>query len=254
MMNIGVQTFTIRKYQKKNLYQAIKRLVDMGFSSFELARIKFNKDNALIIKKLIDEYDIKIVSIQAKPKDVFKHKSELVNFCKIANCENIVLSMLPFKCILGKDNDFYNFVKTLDPLYDEYIKDGIELAYHHHNWEYTNLDNGKLIMNELLENTKRIKFVHDTYWTTKSGRSSSVQVLEFNERLLGIHLRDITFFRKNIKVLSKDTELGNGIIDFKDVIEKAKCAKYLVIEQKTKTPYESLEKSMDYIKEYVCKK
>ena len=253
-MNIGVQTFTIRKYQKKNLYNSIKKLVDMGYSSFELARIKFNKNNALIIQKLINEFDIKIVSIQAKPKDIFNHKEDLVYFCKTVKCENIVLSMLPFKCILGNDNDFYYFVKTLDPLYDEYMKDDIELAFHHHNWEYTKLDNGKFIMDELLKNTSKIKFVHDTYWTTKSGRSSIEQIKEFGNRLLGVHLRDITFYRKNIKVLSKDTEIGNGIIDFNDVIEQAKYAKYLVVEQKTKTPYESLKKSMDYIKEYICKK
>ena len=253
-MNIGVQTFTIRKYQKKDLYGSLKKLIDMGFNSFELARIKFNKENANLIKELVDKFDIKIVSIQAKPKDVFNHKDELVEFCKTVKCENIVLSMLPFKCILGNDNDFYQFLKMLDPLYDEYKEKGLELAYHHHNWEYTKLDNGKLIMDELLEKTNKIKFVHDTYWTTKSGRCSCKQVEEFGKRLLGIHLRDITFYRKNIKVLSKDTEIGKGIIDFNNIIEKAEYAKYLVIEQKTKTPYYSLGKSMDYIKEYICKK
>ena len=254
MMNIGVQTFTIRKYQKKNLYNSIKKLVDLGFNSFELARIKFNRKNALIIKELIKDFNINIVSIQAKPKDVFNHKEQLIEFCKLVNCENIILSMLPFKCILGNDNDFYDFLITLDPLYDEYMNSGIELGYHHHNWEYTKLDNGKFIMDELLEKTNRIKFVHDTYWTTKSGRSSSEQIISFDKRLLGVHLRDINFYRKNIKVLSKDTELGNGIINFNDVIEKAKYAKYLVIEQKTKTPYERLNKSMEYIKGIICKK
>ena len=253
-MNIGVQTFTIRKYQKKNLYKSIEKLVELGYSSFELARIKFNKKNALIVKQLIDKYNINIVSIQAKPKDVFNNKAKLVEFCNITNCKNIVLSMLPFKCILGNDNDFYEFLNTLDPLFDEYKNENLVLAYHHHNWEYTKLDNGKLLMDELLTKTKKIKFVHDTYWTTKSGRSSVEQVLQFDNRLLGIHLRDITFFRTRIKVLSKDTEIGNGIINFSEVIKNAKYAEYFVVEQKTKTPYESLLRSMDYIKENICNK
>ena len=46
-MDIGVQTFTIRKFQKKDLYKSIKKLIDMGFKSFELARINFNKENFL---------------------------------------------------------------------------------------------------------------------------------------------------------------------------------------------------------------
>ena len=202
---------------------------------------------------LIDDFNINIVSIQVKPKYIYNSKEELVEFCKIVNCQNVVISMLPFKCILGKDKDFYDFVYTLDSLYEYYKESGLELAYHHHNWEYTKLENGKLIMDELLTLTKKIKFIHDTYWTTKSGRSSIEQVIQFSDRLLGIHLRDIEFYRKGIKVKSTDTEIGNGIIDFVDVINKATSANYFVVEQKTKTPYESLKKSMDYIKEYLCK-
>ena len=250
-MEIGVQTFTIRKYQKKNLYKAIEKLINLGFLNFELARIKFNKTNAFIIKKLVDKYGIKISSIQAKPKDVFNHQQKLIEFCEIVGCKNIVISMLPFKCIFGNDNDFYEFIGTLDSYYDEYIKNNIVLAYHHHNWEYTKLINGKLMMDELLKKTSKIKIVHDTYWTYKSGRSSFEQIKKFKDRLLGIHLRDITFYKKGLKVLSKDTEIGNGIIDFKKFITKTINVEYMVIEQKTKTPYESLKKSYDYIKDNI---
>ena len=73
----------------------------------------------------------------------------------------------------------------------------------------------------------------------------------FTILIVGIHLRDITFYKKGLKVLSKDTEIGNGIIDFKKLITKTTNVEYMVIEQKTKTPYESLKKSYDYIKENV---
>ena len=154
-MEIGVQTFTIRKYQKKNLFKAIEKLIDLGFLNFELARIKFNKTNALIIKKLVDKYGIKISSIQAKPKDVFNHQQKLIEFCEIVGCKNIVISMLPFKCILGSESKFYEFISTLDETYDYYKQNGINLAYHHHNWEYITLSNGQTRMNELLSKTNK---------------------------------------------------------------------------------------------------
>ena len=248
-MKVGVQTFTIRKTQKKNIEKAYLPLINLGIVNFEVARIKFNKQNALIIKSLIDKYNINIVSIQVKPKYVFNHKDEIIEFAKIVNCKNVIISMLPFPCILGKEEKFYKFITLLDDAYDYYHNQGINLAYHHHNWEYVRLSNNKTKMEELLSKTKRIKFVLDTYWTVKSSYNVVNQIHEFNDRLLGVHLRDLRLYRKNLKVLSSDCEIGKGIINFKDVINnaiKVGC-KYFVIEQKTNTPYESIKDSYTYL-------
>ena len=248
-MRVGVQTFTIRKVQKKNIEKAYLPLIDLGILDYEVARIKFNKKNALIIKSLIDKYNINIVSIQVKPKYVFNHINDVVEFAKIVSCNNVIISMLPFKCILGNEEKFYKFIETLDNTYEQYEKYGITLAYHHHNWEYVKLSNNKTKLEELLSKTHKIKFVFDTYWTIKSSYSVLKQINEFNDRLLGVHLRDLTLYRKNLKVLSKDCEIGKGIINFKEVIDNAISVgcKYLVIEQKSKTPYESIKESYNYL-------
>lgn len=248
-MKVGVQTFTIRKRQKKNIEKAYLPLINLGIVNFEVARIKFNKQNALIIKSLIDKYNINIVSIQVKPKYVFNHKDEIVEFSKIVNCKNVIISQLPFSCVLGKEEKFYKFIDTLDETYDYYLNQGINLAYHHHNWEYVRLSNNKTKMEELLHKAKRIKFVLDTYWTVKSSYNVVNQIHEFNDRLLGVHLRDLKLYKKNIKILSTDCEIGKGIINFKDVVDNAinVGCNYFVIEQKTKTPYESIECSYNYL-------
>ena len=248
-MRVGIQTFTIRKAQKRNIEKSYLPLIDLGILDYEVARIKFNKKNAEIIKELIKKYNINIVSIQVKPKYVFNHKQDIIEFAKTINCKNVVISMLPFSCILGKENKFYEFIDKLDNTFDEYQKEGITLSYHHHNWEYIKLSNGLTRMEELLNKTNRIKFVHDTYWTVKSSYDPIKQIQEFNNRLLGIHLRDLIHYKKNIKVLSKDCEIGKGIINFNAVIKKALDVgcEYFVIEQKTKTPYESIKESYQYL-------
>ena len=247
-MNIGIQTFTIRKAQKKNIERSYLPLIKMGIKDYEVARIKFNDKNANIIKSIVDKYDINIVSIQVKPKYVFNHSEQIIKFAKTVNCKNVVISMLPFKCILGNEDKFYMFVDTLDDTYNLYEKEGITLAYHHHNWEYIKLSNGKTRMEELLNKTSKIKFINDTYWTVKSSVDPIAQVNEFNDRLLGMHLRDLKLNKKGLKVLSSDCEIGKGIIDFNKVINQANkvgCS-YYVIEQKTKTPYESIKESYQY--------
>lgn len=246
-MNFGLQTFTIRKYQKKDMESAYLPLVKMGISDLEIARIDFTKANANKVKSLIDKYGINPVSIQVKPKYVFGDVDGIVEFCKITGCKNVVISMLPFDCILGKEEKFYNFLALLDKQYDIYQSYGITLAYHHHNWEYVTLSNGKTRMAELLSKTQKIKFVHDTYWTARSGVDPVLQIKEFGTRLLGIHLRDLTFKKKFLDVIACDTVVGNGFIDFGRVIQAAEDvdAGYMVIEQKTDTPYDDIKQGYE---------
>ena len=247
-MAVGVQTFTIRKAQKRNMEKAYLPLIQMGIRELEIARIKFHAGNAEVIRKLVERYQIRVAAIQVKPGKVAGKTEEIVSFCNRTGCKNVVISMLPFSCILGKEERFYAFLETLDPLYERYRAQGIELAYHHHNWEYIRLSNGRTRMEELLARTEKIKFVHDTYWTTRCGLSSPEQIRQFGERLLGVHLRDLRLVKKGLKVLAKDGAVGTGLVNFEEVFRA--CAQtdcqYTVIEQKTKHPYEEVARSYEY--------
>ena len=246
-MNIGVQTFTIRKAQKKSIKEAYLPLIKLGIKSFEVARIDFTPENASELKTLAHEYGIEVKSIQVKPRYVFGESRRIIEFCKTVGCTRVVISMLPFECILGKEEKFYSFLAGLDECFELYARDGITLAYHHHNWEYITLSNGRTRMAELLSLTKKIKFVHDTYWTAGCGIAPERQIAEFGDRLLGIHLRDLTHRKSGIKVLQKDCAIGDGVIDFGSVLRAAKevGCEYLVIEQKTDKPYEEIKKSYE---------
>ena len=249
-MNFGLQTFTIRKFQKKDIRKSYIPLVEMGICELEIARIDFNERNARVIKDAQEVLPLRPVSIQVKPKYVFGDVEGVVKFCKTVGCKNVVISMLPFGCILGGEDKFYAFLDTLDRQYEIYEKHGITLAYHHHNWEYVRLSNGKTRMEELIERTEKIRFVHDTYWTARSGISPDVQIREFGSRLLGIHLRDLAFKKKLLDVVPHDAAVGDGVIDFGAVLEAARevGCEYFVIEQNTEAPYEDIKRSLDHLR------
>ena len=246
-MEFGVQTFTIRKAQKNDIEKAYLPLIEMGITTLEIARIDFNERNADEIFAIMGNYNIKPISIQVKPKCVFGHPDQIIEFCKTTECKNVVISQLPFRCVLGREELFYDFISTLDIFYEKYEKAGITLAFHHHNWEYIKLSNGKTRMEEILSRTRKIKIVHDTYWTARCGIDPSDQIKEFGDRLLGIHLRDLTFKKKNIQVVPHDCAIGDGVIKFDRVLEAARrvgCS-YFVIEQNTKDPYGEIKKSFE---------
>ena len=250
-MNFGVQTFTVRRAQKKSIEKAYLPLIKLGIKNFEVARIDFSPKNAKKINALVQEHGIEISAIQVKPKYVFGDPEKIIEFCKATGCKNVVISMMPFKCILGSEKNFYDFISVLDKQFERYEKSGITLAYHHHNWEYVKLSNGKTGMNELISKTQKIKFVHDTYWSARSGIAPEKQIREFGSRLLGVHLRDLVFGKRGLKVLPSDCAVGDGVIDFFAVLSAARESgcEYLVIEQNTKDPYSEIEKSLKKLSE-----
>ena len=104
-------------------------------------------------------------------------------------------------------------------------------------------------MEELLSRTTQIRFVHDTYWTSRCGIDPVKQINEFGTRLLGVHLRDLTFYKKNLNVVPIDCAIGDGVIDFSRIILSLKDSncQYIVIEQNTDNPYKDIKKSLDFL-------
>jgi sugar phosphate isomerase/epimerase len=248
-MRLGVQTYTIRQAQKRCLETAYAPLAKMGISDLEIARIHFTRKNALKIAELKDSLGISPVSMQVKPKQVFGDADSVVDFANTVGCKNVVVSMLPFGCILGGEDKFYTFLNSLDEAAKTYEERGITLAYHHHNWEYVRLDSGRTRMDELLLKTKKIKFVTDTYWAARSGADPAKQIRAFGDRLLGIHLRDLSFRPRLLDVIPENTTVGCGVIDFSEVLSAARevGCEYAVIEQKTSTPYEDIARGYDHV-------
>ena len=60
-MKTGVQLFTVRKQARKDLYKTLKELNDMGINYIEAARIDFNEENAMLIKKAYEDFGIKTI-------------------------------------------------------------------------------------------------------------------------------------------------------------------------------------------------
>ena len=70
-MDFGLQTYTIRDLQKKDMDAAYRMVADIGLKYLEVARIKFNRENAERVKSITEKYGLKVMSVQVKPKQVF---------------------------------------------------------------------------------------------------------------------------------------------------------------------------------------
>lgn len=241
-MKLGVQTYTIRKIAKKNMDLALNLLSRKGMTKVEYARLKMDQKHIDILKR----HDFEVLSIQATYHKLISQRKKIIHFCEQTGCKKVVVSVLPLSAIFGGRKALLRFSNQLNKLKDLYLLSDIEVGFHHHDFEFKKIQ-GQSKFDILFEHTDfELKFVIDTYWAYSKDIDLEKLIEKVGHRLMGIHLRDY----ENIRNKHQDTEVGYGKIDFHQVIKTARIFKpYLVIEQNTHTPIQSIEKSRKWLYE-----
>ncbi len=244
-MKIGLQLFTIRKLAQKNLNDALQRAANLGLKHIEAARIEFSVDNAEIFCRAKEEYGTEVMSTQIKFHILKDEFDTILDFHKKTACKTAVISVLPTENILGNNKALEDFCGRANELGKRYADEGITLCYHHHDFEFLKRSGTKKF--DILTDNLEIAFIIDTYWMVKSGFAVDKMLKMLSGRVKGVHLRDYGLV--GVARKAADFALGDGVIDFAEVIESCKQngVEYGAIEQKTKTPFSELEKSVKYI-------
>ena len=249
-MKIGLQLFTCRKQAQKDLYGTLKNLAGLGIKYIEAARINFDDTDIAAFKKAKEEFGIEVVSAQIKPNILSKDFDKCMKFLRETECKIAIISVLPTECIVGSDEKLVEFCKWASELAKKYKEQGIQLCYHHHDFEFIRSGAGTRF-DVILENmSEDMNFVIDTYWTTKAGINVERLLKRLSGRVRGVHLRDYALYRKFIGRNPSNYALGDGVLDFNSIVETAKeCGvTYGAIEQNTKHPYSEIAKSVAHLK------
>ena len=249
-MKIGLQLFTCRKQAQKDLYGTLRKLSALGIKYIEAARINFDDADIAAFKKAKEEFGIEVVSAQIKPHVLADEFDKCLKFLKETECTTAIISVLPTECIIGSDEKLVEFCKWASELAKKYKEHGIQLCYHHHDFEFIRSGAGTRF-DIIVENmSEDMNFVIDTYWTTKAGINVEKLLNRLSGRVRGVHLRDYALYRKFIGRNPSNYALGDGVIDFNWIIEAAKVngVDYGAIEQNTKHPFSEIAKSVDHIK------
>ena len=248
-MKIGLQLFTCRKQAQKDLLGTLEKIAALGIKYVEAARINFDDEDISAFKKAKEQYGIEVISAQIKPHILADEFDKCLKFLKETDCKIAIISVLPTECIIGSDEKLVEFCKWASELAKKYKEQGIQLCYHHHDFEFIRSGEGTRF--DIIEKnmSEDMNFVIDTYWTTKAGINVEVLLDRLSGRVSGVHLRDYALYRKFIGRNPANYALGDGVIDFNRIVEAAKKAgvTYGAIEQNTKHPYSEIAKSVAHV-------
>jgi sugar phosphate isomerase/epimerase len=145
-------------------------------------------------------------------------------------------------------DDWKRVCENLNSIGELATHSGLTFAYHNHSFEFSTLPHGVRLFDFLWAHTndRFVKFELDVYWA-KKGNVDPVAYLKADQsRFRLVHLKDMA-------IDGTATEIGNGTLDFDEVIAASIAAgvRYFFVEQDySSDPIRSITQSISYLQRY----
>ena len=258
---IGVQLYTVRDAMQKYPADTIAKVAKIGYNSVEGATYtgtqKFYGMDPSAFSRLLKSNGLVMPSShyrlgEEQPKGEIV-KGTILHEWNRAVDDAATVGMKYMVCaFLAPDErgtiDHYKQVADyLNIAGERCKKSGIQLCYHNHDFEF--IKQGDIYPYDILLSTDKdlVKMEMDIYWITKAGQDPIKLFSEHPGRFPLWHLKDMD------KTPQQGfSEVGNGIIDFKEIFRHKKEAglKYFFVEQDKcpGSPFDSIAQSFAYIK------
>lgn len=251
-LGIGLQLYSVRDDMSKDPVETMLKVGEIGYDFVEAAGYsdgKFYGIEPETFKELVEGNGMYFRGShcgQAIPdsgnwEELMPWWDKCIAAHKKAGVEYIVQ---PFMGKTGYESleGLADYCAYFNAVGEKCKKAGIKFGYHNHDKEFKELE-GEVIYTYMLENTdpEKVMFQLDLYWIAQGDGNAAEYFAKFPGRFLSFHIKD-------------EKELGaSGEMDFVtllDMSEKA-GAKYFVVEVERYDfpPLESVEKSLDYLKE-----
>lgn len=274
---IGVQMMMLKdKVEELGVYETMKKLHELGFSSVEVSQIPMTEENVSELKRASEEFGIEISAMSAplEPmlpgapgKTLTDDFDKIVNDCKTLNCNFLRIGMLPFN-VMGDKDRIMAFIERAEAMAERLAEHGIELYYHTHHLEFQKYD-GEYLLDIIKNNTSKLGFELDVHWIQRAGVNPVEFVKEYKGRVSLLHLKDYRIGQldvteedlkdlKNFMFKFTNTiefaEIGEGNLDIPAIMEAGleSGAQYFLIEQDDtygRDPFDCLETSAKNLRE-----
>ena len=259
---IGLQLYTVRDAMASDPAGTLARVAQIGYNSVEGATYtgteKFYGMDAAAFKQLLQKNGLIMPSAhyrlgeeQEKGADVqgtiLHDWQRAVDDAAAVGIKYMVAAYLS-ESERGDLNHYKQVAAAFNKAGEVCKKAGIQFCYHNHNFEFEKQDNQypyDILLNETDKDL--VKMEMDIYWVTKAEQDPVKLFNEHPGRFPLWHVKDMDNTpQKNF------TEVGNGVIDFKNIFKYADKAglQYFFVEQDQTpgSPFDSITKSITYIK------
>ena len=210
-MKLGAQFYSIRDNTTtpEDLYKTFKAIKEIGY---EIAQMSAICDiDPELLRSYSEELDLPITCTHSPFERIVNDTNKLIEEHKIYGCPTIGLGSMPNEY---RDGGVYDFIDIIREPLRKIKAAGLDFAYHNHAFEFEKVD-GKLVYDILIDELPDLSFIVDTYWVKYAG----YDYLEYIKRLGPSRIKNVHFKDMKTEPSGDICPGGEGVIDFKQVIE-----------------------------------
>jgi len=237
---MGLQLFTIRDAMAKDPLGSLKKVAALGYQDLETYGYDGEKDmyygyKSADFKQILNDLGLTATSGHYGFSDYFKKSDDdmkrFTDQC-IEGAKALNKSYVTWPWLAPEYRTIENFkplAKMLNKIGEQVTAAGLGFAYHNHDFEFTE-HNGQIGYDIILNETdpSLVKLQMDMYWVKHASKLSPAEwIAKQPGRYVMWHIKDMD------KVTRDYTELGNGSIDYVDILSKidTDAMQYYYIEQ-----------------------
>ena len=224
---MGLQLFTIRDAMEKDPIGSLKTVGNLGYEDLEIYGYNGEKDTYYGYKtsdfrKILEDHNLTtssghygLMNFFDKPNDdLMRYVDQCIEGATKLKQDFITWPWLDPK--FRNEDGYKKLVDKLNSIGERVNKADLGFAYHNHGFEFEDLG-GKNGYDIVVEGTdpSLVKLQIDLYWVMHSSKKTPVEIIASQpERFVMWHVKDMD------KVTRDYSELGNGSIDYVDMLPK----------------------------------
>lgn len=227
---MGIQLYTLRDMcqNAKDFDRTLSAIAAYGVKDVQISAI--GPIPAEEQKKILNKHNMH-VCVTHKSYDRFINDIDnLIEEHKIIGCDAIGLGGMPGEFTKSPEV-LMQFIKSIENISDKLKSAGMTFNYHNHYFEFDKLNNGKTLMEMLLENTSAdyFHFIPDVAWMHYAGQNPAEYLKKMKGRVKVCHFKDYNLVDGKVKFCS----LGQGVVNLKECFEACKELEipYIMYEQ-----------------------
>ena len=248
-MGLACQLYTLRELTQRDFAGTVADVARIGYRAVELAGYG-NLRTAPEVRKVLDGHGMRAVASHTNIDALERRLAEVIDHNHALGSGTVVLSFLPEH--RRKDLDGWKqSADVLNRVGAECHRNGLELAYHHHHFEFQKFD-GRYALDLLWEwtNPTFVKAELDTFWIRHGGEDPAGYIARLGPRTTHLHLKDLL---PGPPV--RFAEVGLGVLDFAAILQVAEAAgvRWGVVEQDStyeRPPLEAVKISYDNLMKF----
>jgi sugar phosphate isomerase/epimerase len=254
---IGIQLWTLRDSLPKDVKGVLAQVGKAGFTEVETFGYSPTKGffgtSAKDFQSILKDNGLKATSNHFDFNDYIKDgKTDTLNaYIETAHILGSEYITIPYVVqeLRGKSiEDYKKLAAGINKVAEICHSNGLKLAYHNHDFEFTKFENTtgyEVLLNETDKNL--VDFELDLYWVVRSGNDPLQLFKDHPGRFKMWHVKDMDKVNPEF-----NAAIGQGTIDFKTIFSQAKQSgmKRFYLEHESNyipNPVESMKTSFNYI-------